>query len=194
MPARVQRFRLRLMKFNYNIYHVPGKQLSIADALSRPPVSQADIKISDLAQQAELYLIEILQNVPASEKRLNEIRTHLEEDDVCAQVMQYCRNGWPDRSQLKGSVKLYCPFVDELNVQDGLLFRGTPSVIPQSIILQILDKLYVGNRGIVRCRERARHSLWSPGLNSQFGELVGNCSVCRKHARTELYPWTNLIS
>ena len=60
MPARVQRFRLRLLKFNYNIYHVPGKQLSTADALSRAPVSQAETEDSDLAQEAELFLREVL--------------------------------------------------------------------------------------------------------------------------------------
>ena len=35
MPIRVQRFRLRMMRYDFSIFHVPGKQLLIADALSR---------------------------------------------------------------------------------------------------------------------------------------------------------------
>ena len=35
LPIRVQRFHLRMIRFDYIITHVPGKQLQIADALSR---------------------------------------------------------------------------------------------------------------------------------------------------------------
>ena len=39
LPPRILRFRLRLMRFNYTICHVPGKELCTADALSSAPVS-----------------------------------------------------------------------------------------------------------------------------------------------------------
>ena len=38
LPPRVQRFRLRLLRFTYKITYVPGKALITADALSRAPV------------------------------------------------------------------------------------------------------------------------------------------------------------
>ena len=37
LPIRIQRFRLRLMQYSYTISHVPGKELVIADFLSRNP-------------------------------------------------------------------------------------------------------------------------------------------------------------
>jgi len=42
VPVRVQRFRLRLMRFRYSISHVPGRELNAADTLSRAPVSEVD--------------------------------------------------------------------------------------------------------------------------------------------------------
>ena len=39
LPLRVQRFRMRIMRFQFTISHVPGKELTIADALSRAPAS-----------------------------------------------------------------------------------------------------------------------------------------------------------
>lgn len=39
LPIRVQRFRMRMMRFNFSISHVPGKNLTIADTLSRAPCS-----------------------------------------------------------------------------------------------------------------------------------------------------------
>ena len=38
LPPRVVRFRLRLMRFDYIIKHVPGKSLHTADTLSRAPL------------------------------------------------------------------------------------------------------------------------------------------------------------
>ena len=37
LPPRILRFRLRMMRFEYSIVHVPGKYLYTADALSRAP-------------------------------------------------------------------------------------------------------------------------------------------------------------
>lgn len=38
LPPRILRFRLRLMKFTFDIVHVPGKQMITSDTLSRAPV------------------------------------------------------------------------------------------------------------------------------------------------------------
>ena len=35
LPLRVQRFKIRLMRLTFNIFHIPGKELYAADALSR---------------------------------------------------------------------------------------------------------------------------------------------------------------
>ena len=43
LPIRVQRFRMRMMRLNFSIYHVPGKNLTIADTLSRAPCSSSKI-------------------------------------------------------------------------------------------------------------------------------------------------------
>ena len=37
LPLRVQRFRMRMMRFQFTISHVPGKDLKIADTLSLEP-------------------------------------------------------------------------------------------------------------------------------------------------------------
>ena len=94
IPIRIQRFRIRLMRYDYNIVHVPGKELIIADALSRAPRVSTDG--GDLEQEVDAYVNLILETLPATERRLQEIKTQLETDPILQQVTSYCRDGWPD--------------------------------------------------------------------------------------------------
>ena len=80
LPLRVQRFRMRLMRFDFSISHVPGKELITADALSRAPVSPGE---NDLDEEVSAYISLIVNSLPATEKRLQEIRRKQEKDEVC---------------------------------------------------------------------------------------------------------------
>ena len=42
MPPRILRFRLRLMRYTYQVQYVPGKRQAAADALSHGPVGTPD--------------------------------------------------------------------------------------------------------------------------------------------------------
>ena len=43
LPPRIQRFKMRLMRYSYSIVHVPGKDLWVADTLSHAPVKQCEL-------------------------------------------------------------------------------------------------------------------------------------------------------
>ena len=188
LPIRVQRFRLRMMRFKFTISHVPGKSLLVADALSRAPCAEAVEEDLLLQQETAAYVNIVVQNLPATEKQLERIRRHQEEDEECKLAAEYCRSGWPSRQSLSGTMKLYYSVATEISVQDGLLMRGNRVVIPAALRLEMLDRLHTGHQGISKCRERARQSLWWPGLSRQLEELVKNCSVCRKCSNQRREP------
>ena len=70
----------------------------------------------------------------------------------------------------------------ELAVDGGLLMRGNRLVIPSALQAEVLTQLHVGHQGIQKCRERAKQSVWWPGLSSKIEELV------RSSSRRELSP------
>jgi len=152
LPPRIQRFRMHLMKYSFNVVHVPGKDLSCADTLSRTLKSEPTTQNCNLEEEGDLYVNYVFQSLPATGKRLEEIKAHLQEDEIWKQVMAFCDKGWLAKSCLKGPVKLYAPFAAELTVHNGLLLKGRRLVIPASMQLDMLDKLPAGHQGVVKCR------------------------------------------
>ena len=188
LPLRVQRFRMRMMRFSFSISHVPGKDLSIADALSRAPASSPELDDHLLEEEAEAYVQATMAMLPATEKRLEEIKLEQGKDNICKELVSYTRFGWPDKSKLSGIIKKYHSVAAELSVQNGLLVRGSRLVIPVSMQPEILRRVHEGHQGIVKCRERARQSVWWPGMSKQLQEVVLNCRTCCQYRTQKAEP------
>ena len=189
LSPRIQRFRMRLMRYMYTIAHVPGMSLVTADALSRAPqerpLTEAEELFADeVTAQANL----VVGALPATEKRLAEIRARQLEDDVCRQVMRYCAEGWPSHPSLPSVLRPYWQVQNELKIQNGLLLKGVRLVIPTCMRLAMLDKLHEGHQGVVRCRSRAQSSVWWPGLSRQLEELVRSCTTRAVERRNPSEP------
>jgi len=143
---------------------------------------------TSFVQDTAGYVQCLIQSLPATERQLERIKQYQAEDEVCRQVMMYCHAGWPSRQDLAGAVCRYYPVASELSVEDGLLLRGSRIVIPTALRLEMLDKLHSGHQGITKCRQRARQSIWWPGLSKQLEELVKGCSQCCKSQNQRAEP------
>ena len=119
LPLRIQRFRMRLMRFTYTISHIPGKDLTIVDALSRSPVS------SPTSEDVDAFVDSIMQNLPETEKQLQQIEKAQKEDAVRSQLIKYCQEGWPNNYLIPSPIKAYLHIAEELSVQQNLLLRGS---------------------------------------------------------------------
>lgn len=70
---------MRLTRYQFTISHIPGKDLVIADTLSRAPMRDS----SDSSSEVDAYVCLVIESLPATEKRLEEIKTHQRSDEVC---------------------------------------------------------------------------------------------------------------
>ena len=179
---------MRLMRFCFTISHVPGKDLVIADALSRAPLAKPTTTDESFQSEVDAYLNTIIETLPASEKQIENILRHQKGDEICQQLISYCTSTWPNKADIPGPVKAYYPVATELTVVNGLLMRGNRIVIPLALQVEILDKLHAGHQGITKCRERARQSVWWPGLSKQLEELVKTCKKCCKFQLQHVQP------
>ena len=86
LPPRILRFRLRLMRFDYSISHVPGKELYTADALSRSPITLSSPMQEAEERHTELFISAVVSSLPASADRLQEYRMAQHADSDCKQL------------------------------------------------------------------------------------------------------------
>lgn len=102
--------------------------------------------------------------------------------NVCPLVLQ----GWPDsKSQIDASVLPYWSFQEDLHGADGVVFKGTKIVIPQSLRKQMLHKIHEGHQGKARCKARARDCLFWPGMQAQIDNMVEKCEICQTYKKQD---------
>ena len=91
---------------------------------------------------------------------------------MCEAVKQTCKQGWPNRSSIKGVLKKYALEADHLSIQDGILLYDDRLVIPAMLQQQILIKLHTGHQGIHKCKQRAHESVCWPGIGRAITQFV----------------------
>lgn len=90
-------------------------------------------------------------------------------------------NGWPDKSKVTELVKPFYTIAAEISIKEGLLLHGSRIIIPASLKKTVLQQIHTGHQGIRKCRDRAKQSVWWPGLSCQLEDVVNNCETCRQH-------------
>ena len=128
------------MRFTYSIVHVPGKDLCIADTLSRAPLLTSSANEAYQHQEVKMFVNFVVKNLPATERRLSQIMKAQESDEICKQIQMFCQKGWPHRSQIKGTLKKYLSVSSELSIHGGLLMWGSRIVIPPTLRQEILNR------------------------------------------------------
>jgi hypothetical protein len=203
LPARILRFRLRLMRYSPEVKYVQGVHHNTADALSRAPVSEPTKADLNLVEEAEEFKDEVIRNLPASDIRLQQIREAQEKDAVCAQVKEYVDQGWPAIMPNTPLIKPYWDNSHHLTINDGLLMYNRRIVIPQSMQLDMLEHIHAGHLGMTKCKGRAQNSIWWPSITTQIETMVHKCTTCALHrperhepliplSTPEIVPWNRI--
>ena len=177
LPIKIQRFRLRMMRYQYDIKHVPGKELNTADFLSRSPLPNTGI--SELQEETEAYINLIVSHLPATDRRLTEIKEHQEKDPTLQKWKEEIQQGRRKKKSMR---------FGDLSIHNGLMMRSNRIVIPKDLQQEVLSQLHSGHHGIHKCKERARCSVWWPGINMDIEEYIKKCRVCCQFQRPRFEP------
>ncbi|XP_077867134.1 uncharacterized protein LOC144356122 [Saccoglossus kowalevskii] len=128
-PPRIQRFLLRLQKYRYTLVHVPGKQLIVADALSRANLPSQEERDMEKEVNCQVHLL--TSSLAVSEAKLKELQTATKQDTELQKLKDVIRNRFPShRRNLDSLLGPYWQDQDEYHESEGLIFKGNRIVIP----------------------------------------------------------------
>ena len=179
-PKRLQNLLLRLSHYDVEIFYKPGKEMYLADTLSR-----AYLKNSSRSKVAEeIESIHMIDSVPEqiSDKTLSIIKTATAEDHALQIVQHYIANGWPEhRHRVAPEARPYYNVSDELSFQDGLIFRGTRVVIPNAARQRIRERLHSAHMGVHSTLRRARDCVYWPAMSDDLKDYLANCEACNTY-------------
>jgi hypothetical protein len=180
---------LRLQLYDINLIYRPGKQMDLADTLSRAPLSDNNVS----TVEREIASINMLQFLPMSEPGLSSIRVHTANDATLQAVTTCIQTGWS--TNLENCPTVVLPYWNQrhqLCMQDGIMFRGDQVVIPELIRRDMLSRIHSSHIGIEGCLRRARESLYWPGMSSNVKDFVSKCEICctytDKQQKETLHP------
>ena len=188
MPPRIQRFRLRLMRFAPNVQYVPGKHQTTADALSRAPVDAPGVEDELFVNEVEAFATQAVNMLPATDQRLQELRDKQKVDEECTQIREYCTQRWPSYMPHQPLLRQYWESRSHLAIVDDILLYDERIVIPRAMRLDILDCIHHGHQGVTKCRARARTPVWWPGLSTMIEAMVAKCVTCAKDRPVSTEP------
>ncbi|XP_035218163.1 uncharacterized protein K02A2.6-like [Stegodyphus dumicola] len=167
---------LKLNRYDLKLEYVPGKELLIADALSRAQ-SSVDTFDDTFSQEPTVNVSLLTQ---ASPTKWQEIVKMTEKDPELQDVLFHIKNGWPERSKTRPAAQPYWHCKEELyTTKDGIICRGQRLVVPASLRKDIMKKLHVSHKGIVS--SKAREYFYWTNINKDVEEYVSKCAICQKY-------------
>ena len=178
-PARLQRMLLRCLKFDIDVKYKKGKDIPMADALSR--VCFKKINSIEVQQQDIHFLQDITCPVD-----IEVIKAVTAEDITMNRLKQTVYNGWPEyRKQCPQELWDYWNFRCDLVLEDGLILKGNRIVVPEGLRKKVLEAIHTGHQGETKCMLLARESVFWPGISTDIRKLVNDCELCQKHQKAQ---------
>jgi len=160
LPVRVQRFKMILMRYDFNIKHTPGFQMSIADMLSRPNTG-SEPSDNDLMQcRAIAKIAQVAADSCITDSfHDSRLRDALTGDPVAREIIVYIQTGWSETSkELRGEPLTMYPKRDSLTFSEGMVWFEKRVYIPVSLRQSYLSRCHERHQGVVKCKRATRQN------------------------------------
>ena len=178
----LNRLKQQMSEFNFNIRYREGKLNTAADALSRNPVDQGQVK--DLGSTHPVEEIKTLG------LNSDHIRRLQKEDPFCSMLVKYMKEGaLPESTQDLTMIKLYLPKVHI--APDGICYyimrQGEEHrqclIVPATLQPEILKAghchMFSGHGGRDKTLWRIQRGYWWPRVATDVASFVDMCRACK---------------
>ncbi len=190
--------------------HVPGKDIPLADTLSRKSLPDT---FPEMSEGMDVQVNAVIANLPISDQKMDTIRQATTADTQLQTLKQTILDGWSEvRQHCPAQIIDFWNYRDELTYVDGIILKGQRVLIPSDCRHTMLEKIHVGHFGVDRCLTRARDVMFWHNMTKYITDYVLKCSICLEHrhsnckeplqpsevpdrpwevAATDLFMWNN---
>ena len=186
-PPRIERMILKCQGLDFYLEYLPGKR-NPADFLSRNPHQEPG------NDHDEERLIKYIRSTNKPPITWDELRSGTTNCEILQKLIKnIAENKWPkDKDTMP-----YKGIKDELSYIDGILFRGSQIVIPDSLKTEIITKAHkiippepmrpgiadvhhkTGHQGVKQTAKLLRQRFWWPGYTVAVEKAVRACPGCQ---------------
>ena len=103
-PKQLQRMLLRLQNYDIKLQYRPGKEIYLADTLSRAyhPLDKQEVDTT------EFESVNAVDDMPIAGQRIKELQEHTAGDEILQEVCETIHHGWPkNKSDVLFNVSVY---------------------------------------------------------------------------------------
>ena len=136
-----------LQRYDFKLIYVPGREVPVADALSRAApklVSEGTSNAQATESGTAMFALEcncMTSHLSISDPTLAELEKETAHDAVLQELVAIVQKGWPESlSCVPIAVRPYYHLRSELVVEQGLVFKGHRCVVPSVMRPEILKK------------------------------------------------------
>jgi len=164
-PPRISRMVLRIQEYDKTIKYIPGKEIKLADALSRVNPCHGD-EINGL----QVSVHEIHATLNASPMRIKSIKEETAKDELLQQLARTIYQGWPEqRVNCPPTLVQFWNYRDELYVEDGMVIKGSRILVPETLKPEALRQIHCAHQGSEKMKLRAKGCVFWAGINKDIG-------------------------
>ncbi len=149
-----------------------GKELFVADALSRAHLSSTEPPLTD-------DLLEVMTLKVLSSQRTEELRSVIKSDPTCQRLVDMIMHGWPSSfKELSHDVRPFFAMREEFGCENGLIFRGQRLLIPSLLQSYYVTQLHHGHPGLAATQRRAKETMYWPTMYADIERALSRCAPC----------------
>ena len=173
-PMRIQRMLLKLQPYSFSLVYTKGKDIGLADCLSRFPCTPGTQQLED-----DLMICKIDTFFSPQHE---EIVQATQEDEELVELKRIIFMGWPEyKNDVPVEIRMYWGYREELSTYNGVVYKGNRVVVPKSLRSRMVKMLHKSHLGMVGTKQRARDLVFWPSMNAELEEVVVKCEVCLRH-------------